>query len=214
MTGTLGRDGIGPLPDRPRVWTGSIRDAGYPSIVKATRIAVPVLDGDDVGFVHLVREVLADELATTTDELFLVKVDQWFGQNWLQFSGKLLGALGLWSRRVTVPPFHPNRVVFERHFDFDEDKATYVETPPPRPLHIEQASEANLRRWLHTVSSSGTFIWYSGDTQTTGRGSLMVYVIAGGEHGEWYVELVRRNDRWRMTKPLRSVYRDDANVSQ
>jgi hypothetical protein len=180
--------------------------------VKTAGIDVPILDGDEVGFVQLIRDALADELVTTTDEAYLVKVDRWFGRRWFQFSGKILGALGVWHGRVMVPPFHPNRVVRERHFDFDVRQRSYVETPAPGPLHIHQASEENLKRGLHTISSSGTFIWYSGDTRKTGRGSIMVYVIAAGEHGEWYAEFVRKNDDWRMTKPLRSFHREGAEA--
>ncbi len=101
---------------------------------------------------------------------------------WLEFSGKRLGAFGVWRSDVTLPPFHPNRITFERHFARECDR--YVETAAASALHIQQSSADNFKRRVDTVSKSGTFVWYSGDTKSTGRGSLMVYVInSTGEDG-------------------------------
>ena len=54
--------------------------------MRAPQINLPVLDTDDVAFIHSLREALANELVAT-DELSLVKVDRWFGAKWLEFSG-------------------------------------------------------------------------------------------------------------------------------
>lgn len=42
--------------------------------------------------------------------LVLIKVDNWFGPMWLGFSGKILGAIGVWQPKLTIPPFVPNRI--------------------------------------------------------------------------------------------------------
>ena len=48
-------------------------------------------------------------------EIYLVCIDRWFDAKWLNFSGKVLGALGVWRSRTTIPPFHPHRVLGESH---------------------------------------------------------------------------------------------------
>jgi hypothetical protein len=170
--------------------------------VKQRVLDVPVLDGDDVGFIHLVRETVSREMAAT-DEVYLVKVDHWFGQKWFGFSGKLLGGVALWGKRFTVPPFHPNRVIVERYFRWDDRGDAYVERPAAPALHIQQASERNLRRYVDAISRSGTFIWYSGGTRETGRGNVMVYAVAPGEQSAWYAESVRADGNWRMASSVR-----------
>jgi len=175
--------------------------------MSAPQIDIPILDGDDVDFIHLARTALADEVNIVSREIYLVKIDQWFGKQWLHFTGKLMGAVGFWKRRLTVPPFHPNRVVFERHFVLDGKAAAYVEgTSACDALHIHQTSEENTRRYIDDVSDSGTFIWYSGDTLKSGRGCMMVYVVCADERSEWYVEIIRDRSGWRMAKPVDMIY--------
>lgn len=175
--------------------------ARYNISMTAPTIDVPVLEGDDVGFVQAVRDALTREL-TTTHEVYVVKLDQWFGRKWFEFSGKAMGALGVWRRSVTVPPFHPHRVIFERHFEWDGRRRVYAETKAPHVLHIHQVSERNLNRRLETFSASGSFIWYSGDTRRSGRGSLMVYVIDSGEGERRYTEFIRTGDTWRAAASI------------
>jgi hypothetical protein len=169
-------------------------------------IEIPVLEGDDVDFIHLARTAIADEVKIASREIYLVKIDQWFGKNWLRFSGKVMGAFGIKKWRLTPPPFHPSRVVFERHFTIEPGAKAYVEDEALRPLHIHQTSEENRRRYIDDVTESGTFVWYSGDTQKSGRGSMMVYVISADERSEWYVELIRDRSAWRMSKPIHMIY--------
>lgn len=56
-------------------------------------------------------------------ELYVCRVDNWFDSKWLNFSGKTLGAVPMWKKEVTIPPFHPNRIVGEALFD-RQDNAT------------------------------------------------------------------------------------------
>ena len=83
-------------------------------------------------------------------------------------------------------------ILFERHFDFDGRRKEYVETPAPQVLHIRQFSKSNLKRRLESFAVSGTFIWYSGDTQRAGRGSVMVYDMRSSQPTRWFVAFVRK----------------------
>ena len=153
---------------------------------------VPILDDDDRAFIDAIRSVLAKSLVPTR-EAWLVKVDHWFGSNWLEFSGKVLGALGVWKRELTLPPFHPRRVRFEQHFTLRNED--WVRTRGMR-LHVWQTSARNLGRIIDGVSSSATFVWYSGDTRRSDRGSLMAYQTNGDELAAWYVEFARGGLGW------------------
>jgi hypothetical protein len=153
---------------------------------------VHALDDDDGVFITAVRSVLATSLVPTR-EVWLVKIDQWFGSRWLQFSGKMLGAFGVWQRELTIPPFHPRRVRFERHFTLRGEH--YVHTRG-RTLHIWQTSAANLRKTVRGISSSAAFVWYSGDTRRADRGSLMMYQTIDGELDARYLEFARGSLGW------------------
>ncbi len=172
-----------------------------------TRVDIPVLEGDDIDFIHLVRSTLGTQLTVATDDTYLVKVDHWFGKRFLLFEGKRLGAFGVGGgRRTTLPPFHPSRIVFERHFTTDPRSGAWVEATPVPPLHIRQTSEQNFKRFVDDVSKSGTFIWYSGDTREMGRGSLMVYLVAANERNEWHVEMIRGASGWRAAQSTGLTY--------
>lgn len=60
------------------------------------------------------------------DEIYVVAIDNWFDAKWRGFSGKALGAIGVWKRPLTVPPFTQNRVRFEAHFAFDAVGGDYI----------------------------------------------------------------------------------------
>src|SRR5262245_49609679 len=87
---------------------------------------------DDPKFVAWVERVIAGvESRFETDQSYVVKIDNWFGQRWLGFSGKAVGALRVCQRRLTLPPFVPSRVLSQRRF-FSED----APPRPHRPLHV------------------------------------------------------------------------------
>jgi hypothetical protein len=164
-------------------------------------IPIHVQSDDDPGFIEGARRLLAHELSYLTDEVYLVKVDQWFGRKWLKFSAKMLGALGVALKATTIAPFHPHRIKLQRHFELDRTANEYIRSSSA-PLHIRQTSAANLKREICGIADSGTFVWYSGDTLKNGRGCMMVYKIVGAEHSEWYAELIREHDLWRTAQPV------------
>ncbi|HMS11383.1 MAG TPA: hypothetical protein PKE66_17970 [Pyrinomonadaceae bacterium] len=143
---------------------------------------------DDLEFTYLV-ESLVNRLVDTVSpgELYLVKIDHWFDFKWRGFQGKLHGALGLRAfERLRVPPFIPDRVIEQRHFE--KDGGGYNEQEAG--LHFYQSSSKNLTsKCLVAVSSPRLFIWYSGGTKDFHRGSLMVYVIEPEGPKSFYISL-------------------------
>jgi len=112
---------------------------------------MPAFD-DAPDFVKQVEQVVNGIIHRHSPEIVvLLKIDNWFGSNWLGFSGKLLGALGIWSEpynqsadNIRIPPFVPSRVVSQRRFV----GPSYEEIDGGKPIHERIASRFALRRKL------------------------------------------------------------------
>ncbi|HSU54886.1 MAG TPA: hypothetical protein VLT36_12580 [Candidatus Dormibacteraeota bacterium] len=102
---------------------------------------------DDPGFVRLVTLILDSLVLQHAPEILaIIQVDNWFDHKWLNFSGKVLGALGVWKHPLTIPPFHPNGIKAQTVYRLGQQKEyEQIETPP---LHISQPSSENLNRKL------------------------------------------------------------------
>jgi hypothetical protein len=120
-------------------------------------------------------------------ELVLINIDNWFGQKWLHFSGKALGAVGVCrgNQDLTVPPFVPNRVRSERRFV----APTYLEVTAQNPVHAAMESQYALHRAMSNIVPGASVIWYSGGSRRAGRGSVMAYLLIEDSFWTWYVEL-------------------------
>ena len=128
-------------------------------------------------------------------EVYLVRIDQWFDTKWLNFSGKLLGAVGVWNKRTSVPPFHPGRVREEHHFSATRNPDAF-ETTPAAPLHRAQTSSESIVRSISRISSDAVFFWHSSGTADLDRGSIMLYRTSPNEVLSWYVSFHRTASWW------------------
>ena len=160
---------------------------------------ITLTDNDDPRFIDLARRLL--DAAITSDqpaEVYVIRIDQWFDAKWLKFSGKVLGALGVHCKQVTVPPFHPHRVVSESHFSVASDSGAFESTSAPL-LHIAQPSAQNLTRSIVRVSPSAIFFWYSASTLDLDRGSTMLYRTNHDKVFSWYASF-HRSPTWRLDR--------------
>jgi hypothetical protein len=148
---------------------------------------------DDSKFVEWLDALLAgvfDQLRP--NQLYLLKVDNWFGKKWLGFSGKSLGAVGIRKRDLTIPPFIPSRIVSQEQF------VRRGQAKPKHPqIHLYQPSGDNLNRKVEQVAPGATLFWYSGQSKTNGRASVMAYVRSSVGYWPWYVG-VECAPRWRI----------------
>lgn len=155
---------------------------------------------DFIGHVEqVVNGVVRRHLPET---LVLIKVNNWFGSNWLGFSGKALGALGVWNKPrnkpaddIRIPPFVPSRVVWQRSFA----APTYEEVSNGKPIHSKMPSNRALLRKAATAAPGAALVWYSGNSKTAGRGAVMVYVPVSDSYWPWYAAL-ETGDSWRITE--------------
>src|SRR4051794_12954234 len=91
---------------------------------------------DDRGFIELISRLIAGAATTHRPlDLLIYKIDNWFDHKWLGFSGQTLGALGVWARPLTLPPFVPNRVIRGWHYQREEVGGGYRELGSPPDVH-------------------------------------------------------------------------------
>jgi len=129
--------------------------------------------------------------------LLLFKIDNWFGPKWLSFSGKVLGAISVWKEPVTVPPFVPNRVIYQRRFT----GPAYDEVDSGELLHKAIPSAAAVTRKVSEFAPGTALVWYSGNSQDTLRGSIMAYVPEGETYWSWYAGWAK-GELWHVVKAV------------
>ena len=121
-------------------------------------------------------------------QIFVVRIDNWFGKRWLGFAGKLLGALGVgFPEDLVVPPFVPNRVVEQACYELSAG-GEYVPVGSGTPIHIDQRSSDNLRRKVSTLFPDAALIWFSSRSRSNARGTVLAYVPGTGGHEAWFAE--------------------------
>lgn len=144
---------------------------------------IPEFD-DAVDFVEQVEQTSNGVMLRHAPEiLYLIKINNWFGSKWLGFSGKLLGAVGVWHKPdyIRIPPFVPNRVVSQRRFV----APAFAEIDSGDAVHLSISSRRALLRETAAVLPKAALIWYSGNSGRTGRGSIMAYLPIDDSYWTW-----------------------------
>lgn len=126
----------------------------------------------------------------------LIKINNWFSVRWLRFSGKILGALGVWNNALSIPPFVPNRVVSQRRFNAPE----YREADAGKPIHIQVESTQAILRRVSEVAGGAALMWYSGRSAQSGRAAIMTYVPVSGAYSPWYTGWAL-DEAWTVVHP-------------
>ena len=166
---------------------------------------------DDAGdfILNLNRILIGVCEAHQPHELILIRIDNWFGPKWLRFSGKLHGAVGYWSKRLTLPPFVPARVVWQRRYQLGEPD-TYELIDPEPLLHVQKALAENQRPLAEKISVNTALVWFSSATSVNGRGALMAYLPDGADWWAWYAGYAKTN-AWEATT-LKGISRQELSA--
>ncbi len=182
--------------------------------------------GDSAEFIGKARAI-ATGVAQDYEpaRLYVIRIDNWFGPRWIGFAGTFTVGrvgrfppigMGVHKTRLHVPPFIPHRVVAQRVFvgpDFEETLAA-------EPLHIECPSNEALTRRIADIDKDAAFVWFSGESETQGRGAVMVYLPdafdaraplpAGFQAcGAFYVGFSQRSAGWEPAM-LHGISRNEA----
>ncbi len=154
-------------------------------------------ENDDPAFVRTVQSTVAFYLRNRVPNyIAIIKVDHWFDFKWRQFSHKIFGALGIWRETLRFPPFHPNRIVEEFHFEINGEGYERIE----RYLHVFQPSSENAQHKLRR--NQAVYVWFSGGTKGGNQASLMIYDFPDKTQYSWYASFIRGSDHddWRIRK--------------
>jgi hypothetical protein len=148
-------------------------------------------------------------------ELYVTEVDNWFDSQWLNFSGKVLGALGVYQYgdNATIPPFNPKRITGEGILDrieaVTEKEVSYKLRTDDyyRFIHVYQPSGNNLNRKIKHISKDALFVWYSENTDSNNIGCIMIYLIKNDEVNKFYVSFENKTDKdnkenWNILKAV------------
>lgn len=170
------------------------------------QIELPINDGDDSAFVQCVGRLLTrDVRAAQPEQVYIARIDNWFGDRWYGFCGKILGAAGVHRRRgnkrFVVPPFVPQRVLSETCYEKADD-GDYRHTESSRRLAIHQTSEGNLRRGLDRFTESGVLFWYSGNSASQDMASAMLYARTPSVTDAWYLGVRRDGEKWQFHRGI------------
>ena len=150
---------------------------------------IETLADDDDRFIEIVRGAIEAVVhRDSPGSLRVIRIDNWFGEKWRGFAGKMLGDLGVGRGRLRIPPFVPSRVDSESLWtNRDSDYAPHSEFDL---LHKRILSEANLRRYFDQYCPDTIAVWFSSKSASNGRGSIMVYSDVGMTRTvSWYVEV-------------------------
>ncbi len=181
------------------------------------KIEIPANASDDAKFVDLAGRITSELVESTSPEqVFLIKIDNWFDHKWLKFSGKGRVAFGFFGDylvgmdtaldefrqdQVTFPPFSPKRVIEQYYFLRGHNgNYTFPKRAPLVHRRVLRPSSETLHKRVVDFAGSAIFVWLSSNTESNGRGSLMVYQVQDGEVQTWYVNLVKAEGEWRLLK--------------
>ena len=177
---------------------------------------------DDPAFVellkHLIGQLVGEEFP---EQIFVMKLDNWFDHKWLNFSGigrvrfddfrlEIDTALDEFSQdQVTFPPFTPNRVIGEYYFLRNErgDFLPSLKAPFVHERKLAPSAE-NLHKRVTDFTTSALFLWVSSNTKLNRRGSVMVYEVKGPDVHTWYMGL-SKDDDWKIAQ-TKGISRDQA----
>ena len=181
---------------------------------------IVVAETDDPYFVELANRVVNGLVARyQPDKVWIIQIDNWFDHKWLKFSGYGLIASNIpmdrydtvkaesFQEKVTFPPFTPDRVLGQ--WSYERIGSEYSEFASRKLPHgnNRRSSDMNLRSRVQDFSNLALFIWYSGNTVATGRGSVMVYNVSQEQVDCWFLAFNRESE-WRLlaTKGGQSRY--------
>jgi len=163
-------------------------------------VSLDAADGDSPSFLDVAaRLITATARRYDLSIVYAVHIDNWFGERWLGFCGKICGAAGVRNRTLkrslTLPPFHPNRVLNATGHYLRGD-GLYAAADQMHSLHVHQPSEANID---NAIRNATLHAWYSGNTNATKKGVVMVYLTTDSVTKAWYVMFDGDAD-WRLDR--------------
>lgn len=174
------------------------------------RRAIKVENGDAPEFIDIVNTLMENLIFQhSVKEIIFVKIKNWFDHKWLNYSGKTVvahdfGGLNgftdaalssVWRDKISIPPFNPNRVIYSKFVVGEITRNKKIK----KAIHQYRSSNANIHNRIEEYTSDGLVVWFSSNTKTNDRGSIMMYRVQSNQVHTWYAT-VEKKDGWKITK--------------
>ena len=171
-------------------------------------VNIPPHKTDDPAFLTALNGMLANIVdAHRPCEVHFIRIDRWFDHKWLGYSGNAkVGLMGnpfadtahepKWRNKLTFPPFAPNRVI--EQISFKRGDGSYRRDDMAQIIHnrLLSRSEKNMQNRVTEFTTSGLFVWFSSQSASNERASVMSYSVAETITQAWFVSLLKRDDQW------------------
>lgn len=161
---------------------------------------------DDTNFIDMANAIiLGISIKYNINTIRIYRIDNWFSSKWLGFSHKILGAIGVHSgNNLTIPPFVDNRLTAQSKFIFVEKTKTYMYEGIGEDIHHIGTSSDNRHNKITEVAPKNALFWFSGNSKTNNRGSIMGYVPSVDcEYGYWGFYLAfSKNSEWKAVEKI------------
>lgn len=154
---------------------------------------------DDSNFINNLECIISNSLNEwKCEDLYLIRIDNWFDKKWLFFQGTVMHEIALWTwDELIVPPFHPNRVESIDYYEKQND--SYVKKECKGFVHPYQSSIDNLKRKVKDISQDGLFVWYSSNSKTNQKGVIMSYLISANSNLGYHITLDEKQN-WNVAE--------------
>lgn len=164
---------------------------------------VEPFDDDDEIFLSYVERVISDVVSAYHPAHFLItRIDNWFGEHWVGFVGKMFGMAGIRhaARNTVVPPFVHRRITSQSYFELADD-GRYANCGRGPEVHHIGPSEHNFRNYAAERIPEAALFWYSGRSKGNGQGAIMGYVPVEGTYWRWYLGVAKMTT-WQLRKNI------------
>ncbi len=167
-------------------------------------------EGDNSNFIDLVNGIMeAIIFQYSVKEIVYVKIKNWFDHKWLNYSGKTVvpfdfGGLetqsevalkNTWRDKISIPPFNPNRVIYSKFLIKQNTGNQKIK----KAIHQFRSSNDNIHNRIEDYTSDGLILWFSSNTETNQKGSIMAYRVQENQVYTWYATVENR-DKWKIMK--------------
>jgi hypothetical protein len=167
-------------------------------------------ENDNPNFIRNAEQIIVNRINLwKPNELFINRIDNWFDEKWMEFSGAIMQGLVIWKVETTIPPFHPNRVENSDFYQMTSEQ--YVKKENAKPLHIHQKSKNNLKRKILDFTDDGIFVWYSGNSKINGIGTIMCYHVKNSECRTFFITLTEEKG-WDVSQTKGILVKEIQNI--
>ncbi len=178
-------------------------------------------DDDKVFMTGLNRLVARSIPEFKPQDVYVFRINKWFDHKWLRYSGygviaflgKQLGPNSLelppqfdtckeekYQDHLTFPPFNPKQMGRMEYWSRYDD-GTYGGVDKPRwpILYWRKPNNSHLQHRVTSFTNSGLFVWFTSNTESNQKGSVMVYRVQDGQTEAWFASL-GCNPAWKVQK--------------